>query len=96
MKPIIDVCCGSRMFWFDKQDPAVVFMDNTKASCLLGWPMESLVVWNKKYLGTNMRGFRPAYEMVALFTQPGFKIPNRCLGDVVECPRLTRKPNHPR
>ncbi|MGN1058350.1 MAG: DNA methyltransferase, partial [Candidatus Avelusimicrobium sp.] len=42
-----------------------------------------------------MRGFRPAYEMVALFTQAGFKIPNRCLGDVVECPRLTRKPNHP-
>lgn len=28
MKPIIDVCCGSRMFWFDKQNPAVVFMDN--------------------------------------------------------------------
>lgn len=67
----------------------------TKASCLLGWPMESLVVWNKKYLGTNMRGFRPAYEMVALFAHPGFRIPNRCLGDVVECPRLTRKPNHP-
>lgn len=66
----------------------------TKALCLLGWPLESLVVWNKKYLGTNMRGFRPAYEMVALFTQAGFKIPNRCLGDVVECPRLTRKQNH--
>lgn len=28
MKPIIDVCCGSRMFWFDKRNPAVVFMDN--------------------------------------------------------------------
>ena len=28
MKPIIDVCCGSRMFWFDKQNPDVVFMDN--------------------------------------------------------------------
>ena len=26
-KPIIDVCCGSRMFWFDKQNPSVVFMD---------------------------------------------------------------------
>lgn len=67
----------------------------TKASCLLGWPMESLVVWNKKYLGTNMRGFRPMYEMIALFTQPGFKLENRCLGDIVEEPRLTRKPNHP-
>ena len=28
MKPVIDVCCGSRMFWFDKQNPATVFMDN--------------------------------------------------------------------
>lgn len=28
MKTIIDVCCGSRMFWFNKRNPAVVFMDN--------------------------------------------------------------------
>lgn len=28
MKPIIDVCCGSRMFWFDRKNPNVVFMDN--------------------------------------------------------------------
>lgn len=28
MKPIIDVCCGSRMFWFDPGNPSVVFMDN--------------------------------------------------------------------
>ncbi len=27
-KAIIDVCCGSRMFWHDKQNPNVVFMDN--------------------------------------------------------------------
>uniref|UniRef100_UPI003D14DB40 DNA methyltransferase n=1 Tax=Candidatus Avelusimicrobium fimicolum TaxID=3416216 RepID=UPI003D14DB40 len=46
-------------------------------------------------LGTNMRGFRPMYEMIALFTQPGFKLENRSLGDIVEEPRLTRKPNHP-
>lgn len=26
MKPIIDVCCGSRMFWFDRKNPKVVFM----------------------------------------------------------------------
>jgi ubiquinone/menaquinone biosynthesis C-methylase UbiE len=24
---IIDVCCGSKMFWFDKNNPATVFMD---------------------------------------------------------------------
>lgn len=27
MKNILDVCCGSRMFWFDKQNPQVVFQD---------------------------------------------------------------------
>ena len=28
MKNILDPCCGSRMFWFDKQNPNVVFGDN--------------------------------------------------------------------
>ena len=28
MKNIIDVCCGSRMFWFDKKNPNVLFVDN--------------------------------------------------------------------
>ena len=27
-KPILDACCGSRMFWFDKKNKNVVFMDN--------------------------------------------------------------------
>ena len=28
MKKILDACCGSRMFWFDKQNEDTVFMDN--------------------------------------------------------------------
>lgn len=27
-KPILDACCGSRMFHFDKQNPHVLFADN--------------------------------------------------------------------
>ena len=27
MKPILDMCCGSRMFMDDKQDPRVLFSD---------------------------------------------------------------------
>ena len=27
MKQILDACCGSRMFWFDKENPRVVFQD---------------------------------------------------------------------
>lgn len=28
MEKILDACCGSRMFWYDKNNPNVVFMDN--------------------------------------------------------------------
>lgn len=28
MKKILDACCGSKMFWFDKQNEDTVFMDN--------------------------------------------------------------------
>lgn len=31
-KPILDACCGSRMFWFDKNNPNVIFMDNRQTS----------------------------------------------------------------
>ncbi|WP_049037594.1 methyltransferase [Elizabethkingia anophelis] len=26
-KVILDACCGSRMFWFDKENPSVIFQD---------------------------------------------------------------------
>lgn len=26
--PVLDACCGSRAFWFDKQDQRAVFVDN--------------------------------------------------------------------
>jgi SAM-dependent methyltransferase len=27
LPPILDACCGSRMFWFDKHDPRALFVD---------------------------------------------------------------------
>lgn len=30
MKAVLDACCGGRMFWFDKEDPRAVFMDNRR------------------------------------------------------------------
>ena len=30
MKRILDACCGSRMFWFDKDCQDAVFMDNRR------------------------------------------------------------------
>lgn len=34
-KPILDACCGSRMFWFDKDNPLVDFMDIRDEDCVL-------------------------------------------------------------
>jgi ubiquinone/menaquinone biosynthesis C-methylase UbiE len=27
LPPVLDACCGSRMFWFDKENPSALFMD---------------------------------------------------------------------
>jgi len=32
-RPVLDVCCGSRAFWFDKQDGRTLFLD--KRRCVL-------------------------------------------------------------
>lgn len=29
-KFVLDVCCGSRMFWFDRQDLRAVFVDKRR------------------------------------------------------------------
>ena len=29
-KPILDPCCGGKMFWFDKNNPNVLYCDNRK------------------------------------------------------------------
>ena len=34
-KPILDACCGSRMFWFDKDNPLVEFMNIRDEECML-------------------------------------------------------------
>lgn len=34
-RPILDACCGSRMFWFDKDNPFVDFMDIRFEECTL-------------------------------------------------------------
>lgn len=32
---VIDVCCGSRMFWFDRNDPRAVFVDKRRETHML-------------------------------------------------------------
>lgn len=30
LPPVLDACCGSRMFWFDRHNPDVVFVDKRR------------------------------------------------------------------
>lgn len=34
-KRVLDACCGSRMFWFDRQNPDVIFADNRELETTL-------------------------------------------------------------
>lgn len=34
-KPILDVCCGGKMFYYDKNDPRVLFCDNREIETTL-------------------------------------------------------------
>lgn len=68
-----------------------------KASCDLRWPIESMLVWNKQWIGPGgQKGLRPSYELVALFAQPDFAIDDRGLPDIKNCLWSSIKPNgHP-
>lgn len=35
MTDVLDMCCGSRMFWFDREDDRAIFMDNRAEECTL-------------------------------------------------------------
>lgn len=43
-KPILDACCGSKMFWFDKQNPAAMFCDNRDVDSYEYYPGRTLEV----------------------------------------------------
>lgn len=46
--PVLDACCGSRMFWFDKADGRAVFHDKRDEECPIkpdaGHPARNLIV----------------------------------------------------
>lgn len=68
-----------------------------KASCDISWPIESLLVWDKCWIGPGgTRGLRPSYEMVALFAMPEFSIDDRGLPDIQRWKWSGHKPDgHP-
>ena len=68
-----------------------------KASCDIAWPIESLLVWDKQWIGPGgRRGLRPSYELCALFCEGEFSIKNRGLPDIQRWKWSSKKPNgHP-
>ena len=52
--PILDACCGSRMFWFDKNNPDVTFMDKREETCVLSDGQTVIVQPNIKADFTHM------------------------------------------
>lgn len=37
MNPVLDACCGSRMFWFNPKDPRAVFVDCRRLETTAIW-----------------------------------------------------------
>jgi DNA modification methylase len=68
-----------------------------KASIDIGWPIESLLVWDKQWIGPGgPSGLRPSYELCALYVTGGFFIKDRGLPDVQRWKWSSMKPNgHP-
>jgi len=61
------------------------------------WPVESLLVWDKEWIGPGgERGLRPSYELAALFAHSDFAIANRGLPDIWRSKWSSNKPSgHP-
>lgn len=68
-----------------------------RAACSVEWPIESLLVWDKCWIGpSGKKGLRPSYECVALFAGPDFEIPDRGLADIQRFKWSSKKPHgHP-
>jgi len=61
------------------------------------WPIESLLVWDKEWIGPGgVQWLRPSYELSALFAHDGFALPDRGLPDIWRCQWASHRPNgHP-
>ncbi len=68
-----------------------------KAAFDIGWHIESLLVWDKDWIGPGgSKGLRPSYELVAFLTTGDVGLPNRGLPDIWKHPASSQKAHgHP-
>lgn len=62
-KSVLDVCCGSKMFWFDKHDPRAVFIDKRRETHTL---KDKTSKWGSRALSVDP-------DLVADFTDLPFE-----------------------
>jgi site-specific DNA-methyltransferase (adenine-specific) len=59
------------------------------------WPIESLLIWDKEWIGPGgPSGLRPSYEVVALFRHPEFIVRDRSTPDIWRCKWAGAKEYH--
>ena len=44
---VLDMCCGPRMMWFDKEDPRAVFLDRRRERHAMNRPKRNTVEWTE-------------------------------------------------
>ena len=67
-----------------------------KALCESNLKIESVLVWNKDWIGPGgCKGLRPSYEVVAFISLGDFGLPNRGLRDIQTFQWSSHKPHHP-
>ena len=67
-----------------------------KSLSMVGLGVNSLMVWNKDWIGPGgPKGLRPSYEVVALICNGEFAIPNRGIPDIKTVKWASHKPHHP-
>lgn len=69
MKSVLDVCCGSRMFWFDKDDERAVFNDVRSESHTLCDGRELVVSPDTRFDFKNL-GFDDSSFKLVVFDPP--------------------------
>lgn len=45
--PVLDMCCGPRMMWFDKHDPRVIYIDKRRERHAMNRPKRGTVEWTE-------------------------------------------------
>lgn len=96
MKAILDACCGSRMFWFDRRHPDVVFMDRREETHLIhagesSWLGKKYGKLDRKTWRDDLKaGFRECFRVL----EPGGVLVFKLCEDQVSTAEVLKLASH--